>query len=236
VTGRDSVNVKIGMKHLKEAKVASGVVDIDYILGLAHVTGHMQTGLGACIKNIGMGCASRAGKLQQHENVLPEVLSEKCTGCGLCVRWCPAAAIVIRDKKATIDSGRCVGCGECTVACRVGAIDIKWSEDLRNLQEKMVEYACAALKGKKSGFINFLTKITKDCDCMAKDDPRIVPDIGILASNDPVAIDRATADLLIKTAGCDKLKEVHPETDWNIQLDYASRAGLGSVEYELKVL
>lgn len=232
-TGRDYVSVKIDKKHFKEAKVASGVLDFDYILGLAHVTGHCQAGLGACIKNIGMGCASRAGKLQQHESVLPEVLEKKCVGCATCVKWCPANAIRMEDEKAHIDKEKCIGCGECTVACRVGAIDIKWSEDLKGLQEKMVEYCYAALLGKKRGFLNFLIKITKDCDCMAKDDPRIVDDIGILASSDPVAIDKATIDILIKRAKCDKLKEVYPETDWNIQLCYASSIGLGNLEYDL---
>ncbi|MFH1753719.1 MAG: DUF362 domain-containing protein [Candidatus Omnitrophota bacterium] len=233
VTGRDFVSVKIDKKHLKEAKVASGVLDFDYILGLAHVTGHCQTGLGACIKNIGMGCASRAGKLQQHESVLPEVAEVRCVGCCVCIKWCPASAITMREKKAHIDKKKCVGCGECTVACREGAIDIKWNEDLKNLQEKMVEYCYAALLGKKKGFMNFLIKITKDCDCMAKDDPRIIEDIGILASSDPVAIDKATTDILIKKAECDRLKEGYPETDWRIQLEYASSIGLGSLDYEL---
>ncbi len=235
-TGRDFINVEINKKHFKEAKVASGVMDFEYILGLAHVTGHCQTGLAAAIKNIGMGCASRAGKLQQHSNVLPEITESKCTGCGICIRWCPADAIVLKNKKAVISKDNCIGCGECTVACRVWAIEIKWNKEIRTLQEKMVEYAYAALSARKSGFINFLTKITKDCDCMAKDDPRIVPDIGILASSDPVAIDKATTDILIKKTGCDRLKDGYPNIDWRIQLDYAEKIGLGNLDYELVVL
>ena len=232
-TGRDFVNIQIDKKHVKEAKIASGIADFGCIIGLAHVTGHMQTGLGAAIKNIGMGCASRVGKLKQHSNVLPEVTKEKCTGCGLCIKWCPANAITLNNKKALISAKTCIGCGECTVACRTSAIEIKWDETVRNLQEKMVEYAYAALLGKKYGFMNFLMKITKDCDCMAKDDPSIVPDIGILASRDPVAIDKATIDLLIKEAGCDRLKNGYPDIDWNIQLDYAAKIGLGNLDYEL---
>lgn len=233
-TGRDFVNVKIDKKHQQYAKIASGVMDFECIIGLAHVTGHCQTGLAASIKNIGMGCASRAGKLQQHCNVLPEVTEEKCTGCGLCIKWCPAGAIRLYNKKAVISKEKCIGCGECTVACRIGAIEIKWDASVRNLQEKMVEYAYAALLGKKRGFLNFLIKITKDCDCMAKDDPRIMPDIGVLASDDPVAIDKATIDLLIKEAKCDKLRSNYPNIDWNIQLGYASQIGLGNLKYELK--
>ncbi len=232
-TGRDFVNVEIQKKHFSHAKVASGMMDFECIIGLAHVTGHCQTGLGACIKNIGMGCASRAGKLEQHSNVLPEVTITKCTGCGLCIRWCPADAIKLHDKKAIISKERCIGCGECTVACRVEAIEIKWEESVQTLQEKMAEYAYGVLLGKKRGFLNFLLKITKDCDCMAKDDPPITPDIGILASSDPVAIDRATIELLIKYAKCDRLKTGYPNIDWSIQLDYGERIGLGNLDYEL---
>jgi len=233
-TGRDFAGVDIDKRHVKNAKVASGIMDLDYILGLAHVTGHCQTGMGAAIKNIGMGCASRAGKLEQHSTVLPEVTEDKCTGCGLCAKWCPADAIKLNGGKAVISKEACIGCGECTVACRTEAIEIKWNESVRNLQEKMAEYAYAALKGKKTGFLNFLMKITKDCDCMAKDsDLSIVSDIGILASKDPVSIDKATIDFLNKQNDCDRLKDGYPNIDWHIQVDYAANIGLGSLDYEL---
>ncbi|MBL7069467.1 MAG: DUF362 domain-containing protein [Candidatus Omnitrophica bacterium] len=233
-TGRDFVSVDINKKHVKEAKVASGIMDLDVILGLAHVTGHCQTGLGASIKNIGMGCASRAGKLEQHSTVLPEVTADKCIGCGLCIKWCPANAIKLNNDKAAISKEACIGCGECTVACRTEAIEIKWNESVQNLQEKMAEYAYAALRGKKRGFLNFLMKITKDCDCMAKEnDPSIVSDIGILASKDPVSIDKATIDLLNNLGNCDRLKDGYPNIDWNIQVNYAAKIGLGSLDYEL---
>ena len=236
ITGRDFAEVRVDKKHLKSVKIASGIIDLECIIGLAHVTGHCQTGFAACIKNIGMGCAARAGKLQQHSNVLPEITIEKCAGCGLCIKWCPANAITLDNKKARISPQACIGCGECTVACRQGAIEIKWNESAENLQGKMAEYTYGVLLGKKRGFLNFLTKITKDCDCMAKDDPPIMPDIGILASKDPVAIDKATTDLLIKNAKCDRLREGYPEIDWSVQLDYSHKIGLGNLNYELILL
>ena len=236
LTGRNFVSIKIDKTHTKEAKIASDIIDFQYILSLAHITGHCQTGLGGSIKNIGMGCASRAGKLWQHSTVLPEVAQNKCTGCSLCTKWCPANAITLHNKKAVISKKKCIGCGECTVACRREAIGIEWNESVHNLQEKMAEYAYAALGNKKKGFLNFLIKMTKDCDCMAKDDPRIQPDIGILASKDPIAIDRATIDLLIKEAGCDRLKEGYPNIDWNIQLEHGSKIGLGNLDYELHTI
>ncbi|NQT07281.1 MAG: DUF362 domain-containing protein [Candidatus Omnitrophica bacterium] len=236
ITGRDHVNLKIDKKHIKEAKIASGIIDFDYIVSMAHVTGHCQTGLAASIKNIGMGCASRAGKLEQHSTVLPEITKEKCLGCGLCIKWCPKDAIKLVKKKAVISKEECIGCGECTVACRVGAIEIKWNESIHNLQEKMAEYAYAALKDRRKGFMNFAMHITKDCDCMAKDEPTITRDLGILASLDPVALDKATMDLLIKDAECDRLRDAkdgYPNIDWNIQLEYSAKLGLGNLDYEL---
>ncbi len=233
VTGRDFIEIEVNGKHLSRAKIASGIMDFDCIVSLAHVTGHCQTGLAASLKNIGMGCASRLGKLEQHSKAIPRVTAAKCTGCGLCRKWCPAGAIEAAGETASINAEKCVGCGECIVACRVGAIEIQWNETLSNLQEKMVEYAAAALSGRKRAFMNFLIKITKDCDCMAKDDPRITPDIGMLASEDPVAIDKATTDLLLKHADCDTLKNGYPQTDWKIQLEYAASMGLGNMDYEL---
>ena len=237
--GRDSKQIAIDGRRLKSVKLASDIVDCDFLLVLSHMTGHMQAGFGAAIKNLGMGCASRTGKLEQHSNVLPQVTRDKCTGCGTCIKWCPVNAISIEGGKAVISADKCIGCGECTVACKTGAIGIKWSESVRNLQEKMAEYALGVKKTvspEHMYFVNFLTQITKDCDCMAKDEPAICEDIGIMASSDPVALDKASVDMVIKTNNKDIFKLGYPEIDWSAQLEHAESVGLGDMRYEIERL
>lgn len=227
--------VVIEKKHFKSVKIARAIVDCDVIFSLAHLTGHMLTGIGGALKNLGMGCASRAGKLEQHSRVVPEVNPTKCTGCGRCVGRCPVNAISIINEKAKISRGDCIGCGECISVCRPEAIKVRWNESTHNLQEKMAEYAFGAIKAVdgRVGFMNFLIKVTKDCDCMAKDDPAIVADVGILTSRDPVAIDKASCDLVNKVGGKDKFREGYPEVNWQVQLEHAARIGMGTLEYDL---
>lgn len=143
--------------------------------------------------------------------------------------------ILLKNDKAFIEPSGCIGCASCIAACPVTAIDVSWEAGGGKIQEKMIEYTWGVLKEKKErcGFINFLTKITKECDCLAKDDPRIVSDIGILVSNDPVSIDQASLDLVKKRAGRDIFKELHPLRNGLQQLEYAGHLGLGSREYEL---
>lgn len=239
LTGRNFTSIEIQGKHLKSVKIASDIVNSDYLLCLSHMTGHIQTGFAATLKNLGMGCASRAGKLEQHSNVPPLVLKSKCNGCGACAKWCPVNAIFIEGNKAVILTSECIGCGECTVVCKSSAIEIKWSESIVNLQEKMAEYGLGVMKAIGSHrmfYINFLTHITKDCDCMAKDDPTICNDIGIMASVDPVALDKASVDMVIKTNGRDIFKIEHPEIDWSVQLKHAEIMGLGKTNYEIEEL
>lgn len=232
---RDVKVVPINGRHFKEAKLASVVRDCDVIFAVSHLTGHMVTGMGAAIKNLGMGLANRAGKLLQHSSVKPSVIDSKCVFCRACFNICPAKAISEKVKKAYIDPSVCIGCAECITACRFDAINIDWSEAGRAVSERMVEYAEAviAAKNKRMVYFNFLNKITAECDCLAKDDPRIVRDIGILASQDPVAIDQASCDLVFKEAGNDIFKEKHPKIGWEDQLKYAEERGLGSRKYEL---
>lgn len=236
IHGRNFTEVEIDKKHFSKVKISSDIASCDSLLAASHITGHMQIGLAGAIKNLGMGCASRRGKYEQHSGVVPDVNSELCTGCGLCASYCPASCIVIKSNKVNILKNSCIGCGECVIVCRTKAIDTKWNEVLERLHEKMVEYAYGVVKvlKKKIAFINFLIHVTKDCDCLAKDDPRITPDLGILASDDPVSIDRASADLANEAEGRDIFKEKYPDVEWMVQLEYASKIGLGDLDYKLK--
>jgi uncharacterized Fe-S center protein len=233
--GRDKQEPRSAQSRTSSSKVASAILDADAFVCLTHVTGHVQTGLGAAIKNTGMGCASRAGKLDQHAVTHPRVNAKECRNCSLCMTFCPEAAIVQAEGHVVIDPARCVGCGECLVVCKHGAIKMKWDADSLRLQEKMAEYALrvvAHFKG-KAVFVSFLTQVTKDCDCMAKNQKPIVPDIGILASLDPVAIDQAAADLLVaRGGGRDPLRAGY-DLDWSGQLAHGEKIGLGSRKYGL---
>ncbi len=233
--GHDMGEARGGRPGTPSAKIASGILDADALVCLSHVTGHVQTGLGAAIKNLGMGCASRAGKLDQHSVVHPRVNAKQCRNCSICFDFCPADAIVQEEGHVAIDPAKCTGCGECLVVCKPGAIKMKWDEDSRRLQEKVAEYASLVhrhFKG-KAAYLNFLLKITKDCDCMARDQPRIVPDIGILASLDPVAVDTATAELVIERGGRKDAFRKGYDIDWSVQLAHGEKMGLGRREYEL---
>lgn len=227
--------VPIEGKHLKSVKIANDILHSQSLVFLSHVTGHILTGMGAAIKNMGMGCAPRSGKQIQHADVKPRVNPEKCRACGLCIKWCPKGAIEFYDGVARIDTKKCYGCGECIATCRYQAIKNSFSGSSMMLQEKMAEYALGVLKGKqgKCCFFNFLTHITGECDCLSKAQKKVTNDIGILASYDPVAIDKATTDLLIEKTGKDLLKKLWPDNDYNIQINHAEELGLGFGSYEL---
>jgi len=235
IWGRNFVDIEINKKQFSKVKIASDIADCDCILALTHITGHIMTGFAGAIKNLGMGCASRRGKFEQHCGIVPDFKPQDCVGCGLCVMNCPAGCIKLEGDKAKLNESECIGCGECVVVCKTDALTAKWSETLANLQEKMVEYACGAVEAvdRKLGYINFLTNITRDCDCLAKDEPRITKDIGILASDDPVSIDKASADMVNVIEKRDIFKGQYPEIDWTVQLKYASELGLGNLDYKL---
>ena len=229
--GRDGQNIPIRGDHFENVKIARGICESDNAIFLSHVTGHMQTGFAGALKNLGMGCASRQGKLLQHAGTLPEIIIEKCIGCGACMIVCPANAICIKKKKAMLVKERCIGCGECTVACRTGAVEIKYDENSVKFQEKMVEYALGVKKAlnSKTAYINFLEHVTKNCDCMSKNETPITPDIGIICGLDPVAVDKASMDI----AGMDKFKEMFPGIDPLAQIRHAEKIKLGVSQYEL---
>ena len=227
-------DIEINQKYIKSAKIARVFVEADAIVAVNHFKGHILTGFGGALKNIGMGCATRQGKLAQHCDIAPVVHLENCTGCGECKIACPADAITIENNKSRVNKAKCIGCASCLSACPTMAmfIDFKAGDEV---QMKIAEYSLAALKGKekKSGYINFAININKECDCWGADNPRIGPDVGILASLDPVSIDKASLDLVTKASGKDIFKEAHPEQDGLKQLKYAQDLGLGSLDYEL---
>ena len=255
--GNSAMKVRIDKPLFKTVSIAHAIYMADVLISVAHFKGHELSGFGGTLKNLGMGCASREGKLSQHSNISPQVKEKACKGCELCLAWCPQEAISMRPPKseaggklkiAFIDSKKCIGCGECILTCPTGAILIQWNETIPIFQKKMVEYAFGAVQTKKGEalYLNFLTQITPACDCNGFSDTPIVNDIGILSSEDPVAIDQASVDLVngeegnrsskLPSAwkpGEDKFRAVYPEVDWNIQLAYGEEIGLGTREYEL---
>ncbi len=244
--GESAVEVSVNATHFKTVSVAREIVNASGIVALTHFKCHELTGFGGALKNVGMGCASREGKLAQHSNCPPVVDPAGCTACGDCALICPADAIDV-GAAAVINDDLCIGCSHCISACPEGTINIKWNESAGRVQEKMAEYAAGALAGKreKSVFVNFITRVSPACDCYGHNDAPIVPDIGILSSLDPVAIDQACADLVNRARGFDdsalganhapggdKFRGVYPNIDWSVQLDSASALGLGTREYE----
>jgi uncharacterized Fe-S center protein len=249
LTGKAEVEVKINKEQFKSVFLAEAIVEAEALVTLSHFKLHEMSGFGGALKNLGMGCASRKGKLSQHSNIAPKVTEKKCTGCGDCVAHCAQEAIGINPEtqKAVIDPAKCVGCGECILVCPYANIQIQWNESIPVFLKKMMEYAYGVMKTKagRSAFISFITQVSPACDCYGHNDTPIVGDIGILASRDPVAIDQACVDLVNqarglpgsalkkKSAGVDKFKDIYPQIDWPIQLDYAAELGLGLREYEL---
>lgn len=232
--GRDSEEVEVGLERVKTAKLASGIVHSDLLVCFSHITGHIIAGVGGAVKNLGMGCASRSGKLEQHSDVHPKVKAKACTNCGICLDYCPAGAIAQGEGSVRILDEKCIGCGECLVVCKSGAVKMTWDEDAARLQEKMAEYALAvhSLFGDRAAYLNFVLNVTKDCDCMAKAQKPVVDDIGLLASSDPLALDKASIDLVLERAGSDVFRKGY-DIDWSAQLRHGSKIGLGSLDYKL---
>lgn len=244
--GTDQVEIPVNGKHVKNAKIGQGVMDGDIFISLNHFKGHEETGFGGALKNIGMGCGSRAGKMEMHYAGKPVVDRDMCVSCGECIKHCAHSAIVFTDKKANINIEKCVGCGRCIGACNYDAISPINDNSSVILNEKMAEYAYAVLKGRPHFHISLIMDVSPYCDCHSENDIPIVPDIGMLASFDPVALDMACADLVNKAPinpgsrlaemehiHNDHFKDNHPNTDWESCLTRAEELGIGEKEYEL---
>lgn len=245
--GENSVTVAINKKHFLNVEISGVIAKSPSLLVISHVKGHEVAGFGGALKNLAMGCSTPIGKRDQH-CVKPFVLTEKCIGCGKCVGICPKSAIIDDGPRMKIDKNKCIGCFECMALCREHAIDIDWESGITNFTERMMEYAYGVVLGKelRTGYFNFLIRITPDCDCVPWSDAPIVPDIGVLASRDPVAIDAASLDLINAQAGLngsrlvnnlepggDKFKGIRELTDSWKQIRYAEELGLGSSKYEI---
>ncbi|MDL2253292.1 DUF362 domain-containing protein [Ruminococcaceae bacterium OttesenSCG-928-I18] len=245
--GGDDVEVPFaGGVHFKTARIGRTVMDADVFLSLTHFKGHEVTGFGGAIKNIGMGCGSRAGKMQMHNDGKPEI-SEECRACGRCFHYCAQDAIYYdENKKAHIDHEKCVGCGRCIAVCSFHAISNATDSAPQLVGDKMVEYTKAVLDGRPHFHVSIVNQVSPFCDCHDENDTAFVPDIGMFASFDPVALDHACADAvnaaptlpnsaLAEAQGTsgDHFHDIFPVTDWKQQMKHAEKIGLSNGEYEL---
>jgi uncharacterized Fe-S center protein len=247
--GTDDVEVPVtGGEYCKTAKIGRAIMDADIIISLNHFKGHEFASFGGAIKNIGMGSGSRAGKMVMHNDGKPCVAEAACIACKVCAKYCAQGAISFgANKKAVIDQNKCVGCGRCIGACNQNAIENNSGGSAEMLNCKISEYAKAVLEGRPSFHINVINQVSPYCDCHGENDAAIIPDIGIFAGADPVALDKACLDAAnaappIKTSVLgereekhhDHFRNVHPATDGNVQITHGEKIGLGSSKYELK--
>ena len=247
IKGNDEVEVPVeGGEYVKNAKIGRAVMDADVFISLTHFKGHESAGFGGALKNIGMGCGSRAGKMEQHNAGKPHVVQKHCVGCKLCTKICAHDAISVQDRKAAIDHSKCVGCGRCIAVCARNAITVNFDESHTNLSRKISEYAKAVVDGRPCFHISLIIDVSPNCDCHAENDAAIVPNVGMFASFDPVALDMACVDAVntqpilrgsaADIGDChdqDHFHCIHPDTDWMSCLEHAEKLGLGTREYEL---
>ena len=251
--GTDDVEVPVvGGEYVKAAKIGRAIMDADIFISLSHFKGHESTSFGGAIKNIGMGCGSRAGKMEQHNSGKPVVSLDTCRGCHICAKHCGQGAISYGgDGKAVIDHDKCVGCGRCIGACNFDAIaNPDWSSN-RMLNLKMAEYAKAVVDGRPCLHISLVRDISPNCDCHGENDVPILPDVGMFASFDPVALDQACVDacleqkplpggqlarIMAKPGFFDKgdhFLNNGEGTEWESCLEHGEEIGLGTRKYEI---
>ena len=253
--GTDDIDVPVeGGEYVKAAKIGRAVMDADVFISLTHFKGHETAGFGGTIKNIGMGCGSRAGKMEQHCEGKPSVNPAECVGCGACSRICAHGAPAITDHKAKIDHDKCVGCGRCLAVCPKDAIAADYADSVTMLNYKMAEYSLAVCQNRPCFHVSLICDVSPNCDCHPENDIPIIPNVGMLASFDPVALDQACADLCNQMTPVkesilgqnleheqehhdhedhDHFHMTHPDTEWRSCIAHAVKIGLGSNEYEL---
>jgi len=226
--GDDFAEVTINKKHFKSCKIGKLMAEHDQLLIIAHFKGHILAGFGGAIKQLGMGCAARGGKLNMHHSSKPKIIRRKCKNCGTCAKKCPADAIYRKGRSHKIDLDKCIGCASCIAVCPAKAVRVRYTSInlFKTFGERLAEYALAAEMGKRNIYLTFAFNITRGCDCMGRKMKVIMPDLGVLASTDPVAIDQACLDLIGRRAGKKKF-------GGRRSLAYAEKIGLGKRKYEL---
>lgn len=248
IKGNNYIEVDVPGKPFSKVKIASDIYNSDAILCISHFKFHELVGFGGAIKNLGMGCAAKAGKIEMHSDIKPNI-NQRCLGCGKCAKLCKTHAISIDTNRYQINKEKCTGCGNCLLACTNGAIKTNWDTNGEAFQRKLVQYAFGAVKNKtgKCLYINFLTNITPVCDCVNYTPEPLMRDIGIIASTDPVACDMASVDIVnseyfknICTAE-DKqdegyINKLYPGVPWMEQLNYAEELGMGTKNYKINRL
>lgn len=255
--GTDYKEIELNGEYCKAPKIGAAIADADIVISMNHFKGHEQTGFGGALKNLGMGSASVGGKLELHSSSQPVINLENCIGCRICEKYCRHAAVTVTGGKAHIDYGKCVGCGQCVAVCQHEGAVVKDWDSSETLNYKIAEYALAVVKDKPSFHISFIMNVSPNCDCWNHNDAAIIPDLGIAASFDPVALDCACADLVKaapvlqnnaitdidsksgkdhshdRHAGEDKFHIVHPDTKWEAGVEHGEKIGLGNKEYTL---
>ena len=236
-----------GGKYLRAAKIGRAIMDADIFISLTHAKGHVSAGFGGALKNIGMGCGSRAGKMAMHADGKPYVETDLCVGCGACAKICAHNGPQIENKKCRIDQNNCVGCGRCIAVCPKDAIRPNFQASVKLLNCKIAEYAKAVLDGRPSYCINIVRDISPNCDCHPENDVPIVPDVGMFASADPVALDLACAEAINRQPvlpnsaitdlkhehDCDRFHAAHDNTHWQDLIEHGKKLGIGQDTYEL---